>query len=81
MPGIGTKHTTTVIDSVSKTVDGEIEIGIVNNIYDKLINNEENTPTTYKTSFLLDTAASGHYGDNNTKDRKRRRYDQDRVIM
>ena len=36
LPGIGTQHTTTVIDPVSKTVYGKIKIGITNNINNKL---------------------------------------------
>ena len=55
------------MDPVSKIVYGRIWRGLANEICDKLINDEENTPTTYKPSWLLDTSASGHYGDNNTK--------------
>ena len=77
LPGIGMKYTTAMIDPVSKPLYGKIWIGIVNNIYDKIMNDEKNTTTTYKTSWLLDTAGSRRYGDNNTKVRKRRRYNQD----
>ena len=48
LPGIGTKHTTTVIDPLLKTVYGQIQIGIANKIYDKLMNDEDNSPTTCK---------------------------------
>ena len=44
------RHTTTVIDPVSKTVYKKIQIGMANNIYNKLMNDDKNTPTTCKTS-------------------------------
>ena len=53
------------MDPVLKTVYGTIQIGLANNIYNKLINDEDTNPTKYKTSWLLDTAASGNYGSNN----------------
>ena len=61
------------MDPVSKIVYGRIWRGLANEICDKLINDEENTPTTYKPSWLLDTSASGHYGNNKTKFRKRKK--------
>ena len=60
------QKTTTVMNPVSKTIYGTIQIGLVNNIYDKLINDEDIPPTVYKTSWLLDTAASDNYADNKT---------------
>lgn len=72
LSGIGTNHTTEVIGPGSKIVYGNIQIGIANNIYDKLMNDKKNTPTTYKTSCLLDTGASGDYGDNITKVQKKK---------
>ena len=56
-----------MMDLVLETVYGKMQIGLANNIYHKLIYDEEKTPKTYKISCLLDTAASGNYGNNNTK--------------
>ena len=66
LPGIRAQKNTTVIDPVSKTIYGTIQLGLANNIYDKLINDEDTNPTVYKTSWLLDTAASGNYADDKT---------------
>ena len=49
-----------------KLVRKTIQVGIANNIYDKLFNDKETKPTSYKTSWLLDSAASGHYADDKT---------------
>ena len=65
--GIKAQKTTIVMDPVLKTVYRTIQIGLANNIYDKLINDEDKNPTKYKISWLLDTVASDSYGDNNTK--------------
>ena len=46
---IRTQYTTTVKDVVSTTVYGKIKIGTTNNIYNKLKNDDETTPMTYKT--------------------------------
>ena len=58
LAGIKHKPQTTVIDLLSKC--------LANTIYDKLINNEDTHPTVYKTSWILDTVASGHYADDET---------------
>ena len=50
LPGIAAQRVTTTIDPVTKTVCGKIQVGQANNIYDKLFNDEEMNPTTYKTS-------------------------------
>ena len=60
MLGISAQKTTTVMDPISKTVYGTIQLGLANNIYDKLFNDEDTNPKIYKTSWLLDTVASGH---------------------
>ena len=66
MPGIVTQQTRTRIDPVTKTVYGKIKIGVANNIYDKLFNDDDTKPTVYKTSWILDSVASGQYIDNET---------------
>ena len=66
LPRIAAQRTTTRIDPVTKTVYGTIQIGVANNIYDKLFNDDDTKPTVYKTSCLFDSAASGHYADNKT---------------
>ena len=66
MPRISEQWTTTRIDQVTKTVYGTIKIGVANNIYDKLFNDEDTKPTVYKTSWLIDSAANGHYAVNET---------------
>ena len=66
MPKIAAQQTTTRIDPVTKTVYGTIKIGVADNIYDKIFNDKDTKPTVYKTSWLLDLAASGHYADNKT---------------
>ena len=45
----------------------------MHNIYDKLEDDNNTTPMTYKTSWLLDTAASGNYADQHTKVLNRKR--------
>ena len=54
------------MDPVSKTVYDTIQLGLANNIYNKLINDEDTNPTVYRISWLLDTAASDMYGDDKT---------------
>ena len=71
LPGIGKQYTTTVTNPVSKTAYEKIKIGITNNIYKKQMNNKENTLMTYKMSWLLNTAASGHFGHNKTEVQKK----------
>jgi len=66
LPGIKAQKCTTTIDPVSKTVYGTIKIGTANNIYDKLSNDDDTTPGVSKASWLLDTAASDHFGDDDT---------------
>ena len=66
LPGIIAQKNTTVFDPVSKTVYDKIQLGLANNIYNKLINDEERNPTVYKTSWVLDTAASYMYADDKT---------------
>ena len=63
MLGIAAQRSTTTIDLVMKTVYGEIKIGVANNTYDELFNDDDITPRVYKTSWILDSAASGHYVD------------------
>ena len=67
LPGSGTQTTTTLMDPVTKTVYGKIQTGLVNIIYNKLMNDEHTNPTMYKTLWLLDRAASGKYAHINTK--------------
>ena len=43
------------------------------NIYDNLEDDELTSYGNYKSSYILDTGASGHYGDKKTKVRKRRK--------
>ena len=64
LPDIRAQKNTTVIDPVSKTVYDTIQLGPANNIYDKLINDEETNPMVYKTTWLLNIAASDMYADN-----------------
>ena len=66
LPGIMTQGVTTTIDPTTKTVHGKIKIGIANNTYDRLENDEDTTPRAYKTSWTLDTACSGNYADDET---------------
>ena len=40
-------------------------------MYNHLVNDEDTTPTQYKQSWMLDSAASGNYGDNSTYIRKK----------
>ena len=49
-----------------KLVRKAIQVGIVNNIYDKLFNDEDTKTTVYKTSWILDSVASGHYANEKT---------------
>ena len=73
MPGIKAQRTTTRIDPITKTVYGTKKIGVANNIYDKLFDDEDTKPTVYKTSWILDSAASGHYGDDKTMMRDKKK--------
>ena len=43
------------------------------NIYNNLEDNDDTTPQVYKTSWLLDTAASGNYGDKHTRIKNRKK--------
>ena len=61
------------MNPVSKTVYGTIELGLAINIYNKLSNDEDTKPTVYKLSWLLDLVASGHYGDNKTMVRDKKK--------
>ena len=45
LPGIAAQQTMTRIDPVIKTIYGKIKIGLTNNIYDKLFNNDNTKPT------------------------------------
>ena len=49
-PGIGMQSSTTTKDPNTKTVRGKIKISIANNTYDRLENDEDNTPRAYKKS-------------------------------
>ena len=44
-----------------------------NNIYNNLEDDENTTPAVYKSSWLLDTAASGNYGDKHTRVKNRKK--------
>ena len=66
LPGIAAQRTTTTINPVTKTVYGKIKIGVANNTYDELYNDDDTTPRVYNTSWILDLAASGHYADDKT---------------
>ena len=72
LPGIATQSSTATMDPNTKTVRGKIKISIANNTYDRLENDEDNTPNVYKKSWILDTACSGNYADDETivKDKK-----------
>ena len=72
LPGIATQSSTTTMDPNTKAVRGKIKISIANNTYDRLENDEDNTPNVYKKSWILDTACSGNYADDETivKDKK-----------
>ena len=76
LPGIKIDHRSTKIDPFSKTIYRKVGISLANNIYDKLEDNDLTTPTTYKTSRLLDTVASGNYADASTKLQNRRKLTQ-----
>ena len=67
LPGIRAQNTTTVMDPVSKTVYATIQIGLANNIYDKLFKDEDTNTTIYKIPRLLVTTTSGNYANDNTK--------------
>ena len=73
LPGIAAQQTTTIMDPVTKTVYDTIKIGVTNNIYDKLFNDEDKTTIVYKTSWLLDSVASGHYADKKTMVRDKKK--------
>ena len=49
-----------------KLVTKAIQVEIANNIYNKLFNDEDTKPTAYKTLWLLNSAANGHYADDET---------------
>ena len=51
------------MDPKSKTITRKIQISLANKIYEELQNDEDTTPTKYKSSWLLDTAASGNYAE------------------
>ena len=65
LPGITTQRSTTTFDPNTKTIYGKIRIGITNNTYDRLENDEDNTPQAYKKSWILNTACSRNYADDN----------------
>ena len=73
LPGITIGHSTAMMDPITKTIHQKIQIRLANNIYDGLEDVASTTPMTYKTSWLLDTAASGNYADKHTTVRNRRR--------
>ena len=64
LPGIAAQRVTTTINPITKTVYSKIKIGIANNIYDELDKDEDTTQG--KTSWILDSAASGNYADDET---------------
>ena len=47
LPGIAAQRVTTTIDPITKTVYGKIKIGVANNTYDELSNDEDTTPRAY----------------------------------
>ena len=66
LPGNEAQQTTTKMNPVTKTVYGTIKIREGNIIYDKLFNDEDTKISVYKTSWLLDSVASGHYANDKT---------------
>ena len=77
--GIRAQKTTTVIDPVSKTVYGTIQLGLANNIYNKLINDKDTNPTVCKTSWLLDAVASGNYAGDKTIVQTKGKFNQEQA--
>ena len=71
--GIVAQQTTTRMDPVTKTVYGTIKIRVANNIYDKLFNDEDTKTTVYNILWLLDSTASGHYANNKTMVRNKKK--------
>ena len=65
LTGITTQSSMTTMDPNTKTVRGKIKISIANNTYDRLENDEDNTPQAYKKSWILNTACSRNYADDN----------------
>ena len=76
LPGITIDHSTATMDPITKTIHRKVQIRLAHNIYDRLENDTHTTPMTYKTSWLLDTAASGNYADKHTTVQNRRRIQQ-----
>ena len=66
LPGIAAQKTTTRMDPVTKNVYGTIKLGLANNIYNKLSNDEDTKTTVYKISWLLYSVANDHYVDDKT---------------
>ena len=50
---IRAQKTTTVMDPVLKTVYGTTQLGLTNNIYNKLFNDEDTDTIEYKTSCMV----------------------------
>ena len=72
LPGITIGHSTAVMDPITKAIHQKVQISLANNIYEGLEDDTTTTPMTYKTSWLLDTAASGNYADKHTTVRDRK---------
>ena len=72
LPGITIGHNTAIMDLITKTIHQKVQISLANNIYEGLEDDTSTTPMTYKTSWLLDTAASGNYADKHTTVRNRK---------
>ena len=66
LAGITIGHSTAVMDPITKAIHQKLQISLTNNIYEGLEDDTTTTPMTYKTSWLLDTAASGNYADRHT---------------
>ena len=66
MPGITARRFTTTIDPVTKTVYGKIKIGVANNPFGGLFNDDDTTPRVYKTTWILYSTVSGYYVDDET---------------
>ena len=61
------------MNPVTKTVYGTIRIEVANNIYDRVFIDEDTKTTVYKTSWLLDLVTSGHYANNKTLVRNKKK--------
>ena len=64
------------MNPTTKTLRRKVQIRLAHNICDNLGDDAHTTPMIYKTSWLLDTAASGNYGHKHIAVRNRKRIQQ-----